>query len=121
MAIQEINNNGQGRVSYNKTILLSIINLAAKEISGVSSLCTNFGGAKLGKLFSTNYYEGVKISHNIDGLCVDVYLNVYADNCVADVACKVQENIKNSITSMTEANVKNINVHVMGIEFEKNE
>lgn len=121
MAIEQINNNQQGRVSYNKTILLSIINLAAKEISGVAGLCTNFGGSKLGRMFSSNYYEGVKIVHSLDGLAIDVYLNVYANNCVSEVACRVQENIKNSITSMTEATVKSINVHVMGIEFEKSE
>lgn len=121
MAMEQINSNQHGRVSYNKTILLSIINLAAKEISGVAGLCTNFGGSKLGRLFSTNYYEGVKIIHAVDGLLIDIYLKVYNDNNVADVACRVQENIKNSITSMTEATVKSINIHVMGVEFEKNE
>ncbi len=119
MAIREINSNNQGRVSYNKTILLSIINLAAKEISGVAGLCTNFGGSKFGKLFSTNYYEGVKVQDTSNGLIIDIYLNVYADNCVADVACKVQENVKNSITSMTEAVVKSIDIHIQNVEFEK--
>lgn len=121
MAMEQINSNQHGRVSYNKSILLSIINLAAKEISGVAGLCTNFGGSKLGKLFSTNYYEGVKIVYSNEGLIINIYINVYANTCVADVACKVQENIKNSITSMTESTVKSINVHVMGIEFGKNE
>ena len=93
--------------------------MAAKEISGVSSLCANFGGSKLGKIFSTNYYEGVKITHAKDGLVIDVYLNVYSNFNVADVACRVQENIKNSIISMTEMPVKAINVHALGVEFAK--
>ncbi len=121
MAFEQMNSNQRGRVSYNKTILLSIINLAAKEISGVAGLCTNFGGSKLGKLFSTNYYEGVKITSASDGLSIDVFLNIYANNSVADVACRVQENVRNSVISMTEATVKSINVHVMGVEFEKSE
>ncbi|MBO5103261.1 MAG: Asp23/Gls24 family envelope stress response protein [Clostridia bacterium] len=121
MAVEKMNSSQPGRVSYNKTILLSIINLAAKEISGVAGLCENFGGSKLGKLFSTNYYEGVKVVHSSDGLAIDVYINVYSNYNVADVACRVQENIKNSITSMTEATVKSINVHVLGVEFAKAE
>lgn len=120
MAIEQMNGQGQhGRVSYNKAILLSIINLAAKEISGVASLCANFGGSKLGKIFSANYYEGVKITHTKDGLIVDVYINIFANYNVADVACRVQENVKNSIISMTEMPVKAINIHILGVEFAK--
>lgn len=44
-----------GLVTYNKNILLSIINLAAKEISGVASLCSNFGVNIFKKMFSNNY------------------------------------------------------------------
>ena len=35
--------NDKGKVICNRSILLSVINLAAKEISGVSSLCDNVG------------------------------------------------------------------------------
>lgn len=121
MAGEQLSNRQKGRVSYNKTILLSIVNLAAKEISGVSSLCANFGGSKLGKLFSPNYDEGVKIAHTNEGVIVDVFINVYSNYNVSDVACRVQENIKNNITSMTEALVKSINVHVLGVDFNKSE
>ena len=114
--------NSNGRVSYNKNILLSIINLAAKEISGVASLCPNFGGSKLGKLLnSNNYFEGVKLMYNKDGLIVDVYINVYSNYNVADVACRVQENIKSGITSMTDIRPKEINIHVLGVEFNNND
>ena len=43
--------NENGKVFCGKNIMLSIINLAAKEISGVASLCTNFG-SKFKKFFS---------------------------------------------------------------------
>ena len=45
--------NENGKVYCGKNIMLSIINLAAKEISGVSSLSSNFG-SRLRKFFSTN-------------------------------------------------------------------
>ena len=121
MAFVQMNGSGQGRVSYNKAILLSIINIAAKEISGVSSLCANFGGSALGRIFSSNYYEGVKVTNIKDSLVIDVYLNVYANYNVADVACRVQENIKNNIIAMTEMPVKAINIHVLGVAFAKPE
>lgn len=107
----------KGIVTYNKNIILSIVNLAAKEISGVSSLCSNFGGSFFKKMFSNNYCEGVKLTHTKDGLMIDVYINIYADYNVSDVACRVQENIKSGITSMMNVPVHSINVRVMGVEF----
>ncbi len=107
----------KGLVTYNKNILLSVINLAAKEISGVASLCANFGASKLKKLFSNNYCEGVKLTHTKDGLMVDVYVNVYSNYSVADVAFRVQENIKSGILSMMNVPINSINVRVMGVAF----
>ena len=74
-----------------------------------------------GRIFSSNYYEGVKVTTTKDSLVIDVYLNVYSNYNVADVACRVQENIKNNIIAMTEMPVKAINVHVLGVAFAKPE
>ncbi len=106
-----------GKTTYNKNILLSIINLAAKEVSGVSSMCANFGGSWFAKLFTNNYYEGVKIAYSPKGLVINVYINVYADYAVNDVACRVQENIKSSIQTMADVDTTEINVHVLGVQF----
>lgn len=106
-----------GLVTYNKKILLSIINLAAKEISGVASLCSNFKGSLMKRMFSKNFYEGVQISKTKDGLVVDVYLKIYSTYNVADVAFRVQENVKSGIISMMNVPVSSINVRVMGVEF----
>ena len=53
-----MNNNGQ--VSCNKSIVLSIVSLATKEITGVAGMDSRFT-SKLRDKFSTNYFEGVKI------------------------------------------------------------
>lgn len=112
------NDNRDGKVYCNRNILLSIINLAAKEISGVSKLCNNFGN-KFKKMFSSNYFEGVKLSRGKDSLSVDIYLNVFMGYSVADVAYRVQENIKNGISSMMDVKINGINVHVLGVDFSK--
>ncbi len=112
MAVDQVNVGGRGGLSYSKSILLSIVTLATKEISGVAP----FNNSKRGKLLGD---AGAKVTNTKDGVVVDAFINVY-DNCnVADVACKVQENIKNSIMAMTEVTVKSINVHVLGVKFSK--
>ena len=110
------NKSNKGKVNYNKNILLSIINLATKEIAGVSSLCDNFGSG-LKKLFSNNYTNGVKVEYGKNGLNVDVYIIVYDGYSVPDIAYKVQENIKNGISSMLDVNIDAINVHVQGVDY----
>ena len=114
-------NNTKGNVVYNKDILLSVINLAAKEIAGVSSLSNNFGSA-IKKWFSDNYCEGVKIAYDKqDNITVDVYLNVFYGYNVSEIAYRVQENIKNSLSAMIDIDINKINVHVLDVEFPKEE
>lgn len=108
----------KGKVTTNKNILLSIINLATKEIDGVSKLTQTFGSS-IKSLFSTNSYEGVKIKTSNQGIIIHVYLNVYYKVKVADVVFKVQQNIKNGLLSMIDLKINSINVHVMGVDFKK--
>ena len=89
---QEANN---GKITLDRKILVSIINLAAKEINGVESV-TNSARPWYKKLFN-KYDDGVKIKFEKNGtLLIDVYLNVYVGYSVPDIAYRVQENIRNS-------------------------
>ncbi len=114
--ISEQSVTNKGKVTCNKNILLSIINLATKEISGVSSLCDNFGSG-IKKIFSNNYTNGVKIDYGNNGIDVDVFINVLYGYSVPDIAYKVQENIKNGLSSMLDVKINAINVHVQGVDF----
>jgi len=115
-----IKKQAKGNVTYGSDIVLSVINLATKEIAGVSSIVTKFGSA-LKRWFSNNYYDGVKITYNKDAMNVDVYINVCFGYNVTEVAFRVQENIKNSLSGMIDIKINKINVHVLGVEFPKDE
>ena len=115
-----IKKQAKGNVTYGSDIVLSVINLATKEIAGVSSIVTKFGSA-LKRWFSNNYYDGVKITYNKDAMNVDVYINVCFGYNVTEVAFRVQENIKNSLSGMIDIKIDKINVHVLGVEFSKDE
>lgn len=111
----------KGKITCNRSILLSIINLATKEICGVSGLTSSFK-AKLANFFTRNNHEGVSIRFNPNGsLSVDVYIRIYYGYCVPDIAYKIQENIKNGIAAMVDMKTTKVNVHVMGVDFETNE
>ena len=111
-----INKNSKGKVSLNRDILLSIVNLATKEIAGVSCLCENFN-SKIKKFFSNNYTDGVKITTTDDGIVIDIYLNIWYGYSVSDISYRIQENVKNGISAMMEVKINSINVHVLGVDF----
>ena len=112
----DLSKESKGQVNYSNTILLSIINLATKEIEGVSKLSDNFGSIAK-KWFTNKYYDGVKVLYENNAMTIDIFINVKYGNCVTDVAYRVQENVKNGILSMVEIAINQINVHVMGVDF----
>lgn len=113
---QVASKNNKGKVSCNRDILLSIVSLATKEITGVSCLCANFGNG-LKKMFSNNYTQGVKITESADSILIDIYINVLFGYSVSDVAFRVQENVKNGLSAMVDIKIDSINVHVLGVDF----
>jgi len=110
----------KGNITFNDHIILSVINLATKEIAGVSSLDTKHMFA-LKRWFNKNYSNGVKISYLNNSMIVDVYINVFFGYNVSEIAYRVQENIKNSLSGMIDVKINRINVHVLGVEFPKDE
>lgn len=109
----------KGKVDIDRDILLSIINLATKEISGVESL-TNAFIPWWKKLFCKPKSEGVAIKFEGNNvLKIDVYVRVYYGYSVPDIAFRIQENIKNSLGSMVGIKPGKINVHVFGVNCDK--
>ncbi len=105
--------NEQGKVFCNRSILLSVINLATREIKGVADMCKNFGSG-FNKLIGKKHYEGVKVDYQKDGINIDIYIKVYSNISVPDVASRIQENVNNAVLSMlNNVVIKSININVL--------
>ena len=114
--IMNKNQQDENIVSYKKSVVHSIITLAAKEISGVASL--NAGVSFIKRLFSRKFFKGISLEYDRNHIFIDVFVNVYFGYSVNDVAFKVQENIKRSVESMTDFKVDSVNIHVVGVVFD---
>ena len=113
-------NNNKGKITCDRKILLSIISLAAKEISGVSEL-VDTPTTKLKRIINKNDSKGVKLKVLPNGkLIIDVYLKVFNGTSIPDISFRVQENIKNNVSSMVEMKTGKINVHIVGVDFISN-
>lgn len=97
------NSNLTGRVNYGHKVVVSIISLATLEIRGVAKL--------QGKQIRTERIADV--------LNIDVYIDVLIGFSCAEVAYRVQENVKRSVESMTSYKVGSINVNVLGVSFDE--
>ena len=90
-----------GSISYGRNVVRNIISLAAKEISGVTSL----------------HGKGIRLWVFGKNINVDVYIVMKYGYSVPDVAYRVQENIKRSVETMTDYKIESVNINILGVHF----
>ena len=95
------NSDFTGEVTYGHNVVTSIVSLAAQEIKGVVGL----------------HGKGIRVDTIGNAINVDVFINVTGEVKCADVAFRVQENIKRSVETMTSFKVGVVNVNIMGVSF----
>ena len=66
-----------------------------------------------------NYTRGVKVDIENNMVKVDVTIVVEYGSPVPDVAHNIQENVKKAIETMSGLDVRNVDVHVQGVSFER--
>lgn len=111
--IKNINN--ESNTYMNQNMVLSIVTLATKEIKGVIDV---YQSKKLSfkRLFFKNIGKGVRIKETQNGMIIDVYVIVSTDCEVNEIVYRIQQNVKNSVTSLLPVKIKAINVHIKDAE-----
>lgn len=66
-----------------------------------------------------NKGKGVKVEVTENKAAIDLYIIVDYGVRIPEIAWEVQENVKNSVESMTGMTVEKVNIHVEGVSFEK--
>ena len=118
MAVKNEDMKNKGKITLDRNILVSIINLAAKEINGVESFCNKH--RSFFKKMLKRYDDGVEIKFEKNGaLTIDVYINIYIGFNVPDIAYRVQENVRNSLATMVALKPMKINVHIVDVDCDK--
>ena len=109
------NISGENNTYMNQNMLLSIVALATKEVKGVIDV---YKSKKLTfkRLFNKNIGNGVTIRNTVDGTIFDIYVIVSTDCEVNDIVYRIQQNVKNSVTSLVPVKIKAINVHIKDAE-----
>ena len=103
-------------ITYANEVIAIIAGLAASEVEGVAGMCS-VNGSLLGK--NKNMTRGVKVEVGTEEVSVDLYLIVEYGTPIQRASHDAQESVKKSIESMTGLHVVRVDVHVLGVSFEK--
>ena len=96
-------NNNLGQVKISNEVIVTIAGLAALEVENVETITTITD-----KLLKNN---GVKIQIDEEQIILDIYVNIEFGESIPDTAFKIQENVKNTVETMTGLEVSIVNVH----------
>ena len=103
-------------ITYANDVVAIIAGLAASEVEGVAGMCS-VNGSLLGK--NKNMTRGVKVEVGTEEASIDLYMIVEYGTPIQRAAHDAQESVKKAIESMTGLHVVRVDVHVLGVSFEK--
>lgn len=111
-----------GNVNISDDVVATIAGIATSEIEGVYGMAGGVASGiaeKLGAKKSPQ--KGVKVDVKPEGAVIELYLVVEFGVRIPDLAWNIQENVKNSVETMTGIEVLRVNIHIDGVHFKEDE
>lgn len=99
-------------------VVATIANVAASEIKGVAGMCSSFAGG-IAEILGAKKTQsrGIKVEIDENSTIIDMFIIVEYGIRIPELAWEIQENVKNSVETMTGLNVQKVNIHIDGISF----
>lgn len=115
MTIEKDQDNGQ--ITYANEVISTIVSVATTEVDGISGIV---GASSIsGILAKGKTPRGVRVDMDGQDVNVDVSVTVDYGMPIQKVGRNAQENVRKSIESMTGLHVEKVDLHVVGVSFEK--
>ena len=107
------------KVTFADEVIAIIAGLAATEIPGVAAMSGGIAGGIVEKLGKKNLSKGVKVEVGEKETAIDLFIIVDYGVRIPEIAWNIQENVKKAVENMTGLNVIEVNIHIQGVNFEK--
>ena len=108
-----------GTIMIAEEVVAVIAGMAVMEVDGVNGMSGGIAGGLADILGRKNLARGVKVTTTGSDSTIDLYIIVDYGCRIPDVAWNVQERVKRSVEEMTGMNVSEVNIHIQGVSFEK--
>jgi uncharacterized alkaline shock family protein YloU len=107
----------QGSTTIAPEVLLTIAQLTALAVPGVSRL-SHIQGVGVNRLIKPSQYrEGVKVEVLDDIVNVDIFIILNNDVNVREISHNIQHEVSRAITEMVGMIVGRVNIHIEDIDF----
>ncbi|MBY6035551.1 Asp23/Gls24 family envelope stress response protein [Fictibacillus nanhaiensis] len=110
-----------GKVEISPEVIEVIASIAASDVEGVASMRGSFASGVVERLGKKTHGKGVKVELSEGGISIDVYVSMKYGVAIPDVAQKIQDHIRQALLDMTALEATDINVFVVGVQFESKE
>ncbi len=114
-------NNEMGTIRIADEVVSTVAGLAAADVEGVASLSGGWGTDLVEKLGRKNLGKGIKVEVVDGSTSIDIAVVVKFGYPIPDVAETVQQEVKQSVETMTGLTVKAVNVNIIAVDIKKEE
>ncbi|QSZ26510.1 Asp23/Gls24 family envelope stress response protein [Aceticella autotrophica] len=108
-----------GSIKISDEVVAIIAGIAATEIPGVAGMSGGVVNGITEMLGRKNLSKGVKVEVGEKETAIDLFIIVDYGVRIPEVAWNIQENVKKSVETMTGLKVVAVNIHVQGVNMEK--
>ncbi|ACL76256.1 Asp23/Gls24 family envelope stress response protein [Ruminiclostridium cellulolyticum] len=108
-----------GSVKISEEVVAIIAGIAATDVPGVAGMSGGIAGGIAEILGRKNLSKGVKVEVGEKEAAIDLYIIVEFGARIPEVAWDIQDKVKNSVQNMTGLNVVEVNIHIQGVNFDK--
>jgi uncharacterized alkaline shock family protein YloU len=115
----EFDSTDMGNIRIANEVIEIIAGLAATEVRGVAGMSGGVAGGIAELLGRKNLSKGVKVEVGQKQCAVDLTIVAEYGVRIPEVCGEIQDNVKRAIESMTGLEVVEVNVHVLGVTFRK--
>lgn len=109
-----------GNIKISVDVVSTIAGIATMEVDGVAGMYGSFAGG-IAEMFGAkkNPAKGVKVDMNDVAATIDLYIVVDYGVRIPEISWEIQENVKNNVETMTGLDVQKVNIHIEGVNFDK--
>lgn len=108
-----------GSIKVSDEVVAIISGIAATEVAGVAGMSGGIAGGIAEMLGRKNLSKGVKVEVGEKEAVIDLYIIVEYGCRIPDIAWEIQEKVKKAVETMTGLNVLEVNIHVQGVNIDK--
>ena len=110
----------KGQITYANEVIATIVTVATTEVEGISGIAGTGSSTISGILAKgSKTPRSVRVDMVGEDVNVDVSVTVDYGMPIQKVGRNAQENVRKSIESMTGLHVDKVDLHVVGVSFEK--